>query len=33
MIMEGAFGHIAIEVDDAYKTCEEIKAKGGKVIR
>ena len=28
----GAFGHIAIEVDDAYKTCEEIKAKGGKVI-
>ena len=28
-----AFGHIAIEVDDAYKTCKEIKAKGGKVLR
>ena len=28
-----AFGHIAIEVEDAYKTCELIKAKGGKVIR
>ena len=28
-----AFGHIAIEVDDAYKTCEDIRKKGGKVIR
>ncbi|CAM8412663.1 GloA Lactoylglutathione lyase and related lyases [Candidatus Methylopumilus universalis] len=28
-----AFGHIAIEVEDAYKTCELIKSKGGKVIR
>jgi lactoylglutathione lyase len=28
-----AFGHIALEVDDAYKKCEEIKALGGKVIR
>ena len=28
-----AYGHIAIEVDDAYKTCEEIKSLGGKVIR
>ena len=28
-----AFGHIAIEVEDAYKACESIKAKGGKVIR
>jgi len=27
------FGHIAIEVDDAYKACEKIKAKGGKVVR
>ena len=27
------FGHIAIEVDDIYKTCEEVKQKGGKVIR
>ncbi len=28
-----AFGHIAIEVDDIYKACEETKNKGGKVIR
>ena len=28
-----AFGHIAIEVDDIYKACEEIKNKGVKVIR
>lgn len=28
-----AFGHIAIEVEDAYKACALIKAKGGKVIR
>jgi len=28
-----AFGHIAIEVDDAYKACEQVKAKGGKVVR
>lgn len=28
-----AFGHIAIEVEDAYKTSELIKSKGGKVIR
>ena len=28
-----AFGHIAIEVDDIYKVCEEIKKKGVKVIR
>ena len=28
-----AFGHIAIEVDDAYEACEQIKNKGGKVIR
>ena len=28
-----AFGHIALEVDDAYKKCEDIKALGGKVIR
>ena len=27
------YGHIAIEVDDAYKTCEDIKAMGGKVLR
>ena len=28
-----AFGHIAIEVDDIYKACEETKNKGVKVIR
>ena len=28
-----AFGHIALEVDDAYKTCAEIKKKGGKILR
>jgi len=28
-----AFGHVAIEVQDAYKACELIKTKGGKVIR
>lgn len=27
------YGHIALEVDDAYKACEKIKAKGGKVVR
>ncbi|NRB41208.1 MAG: lactoylglutathione lyase [Pseudomonadales bacterium] len=27
------FGHLAIAVDDAYKACEEIKAKGGNVVR
>ena len=29
----GGFGHVAIEVQDAYKTCEEIKQRGGKVVR
>lgn len=28
-----AFGHIAIEVDDAYKACEDVKKAGGKVVR
>ncbi len=28
-----AYGHIAIGVDDIYTTCEEIKARNGKVIR
>ena len=27
------FGHIAIEVDDVYKAVEEIRARGGKIIR
>jgi lactoylglutathione lyase len=28
-----AYGHIAIGVEDIYATCEEIKARGGKVTR
>lgn len=28
-----AFGHIAIEVDDVYKACDEMKKSGGKIIR
>jgi lactoylglutathione lyase len=28
-----AFGHLAIEVDDAYASCEWVKAKGGNVVR
>jgi lactoylglutathione lyase len=28
-----AFGHIAIGVSDIYRTCEELRAKGGKVVR
>jgi lactoylglutathione lyase len=28
-----AFGHIAIEVDDAWQTCEQVRQAGGKVIR
>lgn len=27
------YGHIALGVDDIYKTCTEIKARGGKVTR
>lgn len=27
------YGHIAIEVDDAYDACEKVKQKGGKVTR
>jgi lactoylglutathione lyase len=28
-----AFGHVAIEVDDAYAACEQVKQAGGKVLR
>lgn len=31
--MGDAYGHMALEVDDAYKACEQVKAAGGKVIR
>jgi lactoylglutathione lyase len=27
------YGHIAIEVDDAYQACESVKQRGGKVVR
>lgn len=27
------YGHIAIEVDDAYRACEEVSKRGGKVTR
>lgn len=28
-----AYGHIALEVDDAYAACEQIRTRGGKVVR
>ena len=28
-----AYGHIALEVLDAYKACDAVRAKGGKVVR
>jgi lactoylglutathione lyase len=28
-----AYGHIALEVEDAYATCEEVKKRGGRVTR
>ena len=31
--MGNAFGHIALEVEDAYKACERVKKLGGKVVR
>lgn len=27
------YGHIALEVDDVYQSCEAIRARGGKIIR
>jgi lactoylglutathione lyase len=27
------YGHVAIEVPDAYRACEEVKSRGGKVTR
>ena len=27
------YGHVAVEVDDAYKACEEVKKRGGRVTR
>ncbi|OIR02814.1 lactoylglutathione lyase [mine drainage metagenome] len=31
--MGKAYGHIAIEVDDAYKACDDVRNAGGKVVR
>jgi lactoylglutathione lyase len=31
--MGKAYGHVAIEVDDAYAACEKVKQAGGKVVR
>jgi lactoylglutathione lyase len=31
--MGKAFGHIALEVDNAYAACERVKLAGGKVVR
>jgi lactoylglutathione lyase len=28
-----AYGHIALEVDDARATCDEVRARGGRVVR
>lgn len=28
-----AFGHVALEVEDAFLACEAVKSKGGKIIR
>jgi lactoylglutathione lyase len=28
-----AYGHIALQVPDAYRACDEIRARGGKVVR
>lgn len=28
-----AYGHIAIEVEDVYQTCEQVKQRGGKIVR
>lgn len=29
----GGYGHVALEVDDAYRACADIAARGGKVVR
>lgn len=28
-----AYGHIAIEVDDVYRACEQMRSSGGKILR
>jgi lactoylglutathione lyase len=31
--MGNAFGHVALEVHDAYKACDDVRKRGGKVTR
>lgn len=31
--MGNGFGHVALEVDNAYKACDEVRKRGGKVTR
>jgi len=31
--MGTGFGHVAVEVDDAYKACDEVRKRGGRVTR
>jgi lactoylglutathione lyase len=31
--MGSGFGHVAVEVEDAYKACAEVKKRGGRVTR
>jgi lactoylglutathione lyase len=31
--MGNAYGHIALEVDDAYATCDQVRTLGGRVVR
>ena len=31
--MGSGFGHIAVEVEDAYKACDEVRKRGGKIAR
>ncbi|WP_439537585.1 lactoylglutathione lyase [Methyloversatilis sp.] len=31
--MGNAYGHIALEVDDAHATCDQVRALGGRVVR
>jgi len=31
--MGGAYGHVAIEVDNAARACDQVRARGGRVVR
>lgn len=31
--MGSGFGHVAVEVEDAYKACDEVRRRGGRVVR